>query len=90
MTESYIQSKIVKIVKEYGGLAIKLHPFTMAGLPDLMILYKGRCYFIEVKKPGGKVSKIQAAVHKKFLAVGFPVYVHDNYDRVRILLDNHH
>lgn len=66
MTESYIQSKIVKIVKEYGGLAIKLHPFTMAGLPDLMILYKGRCYFIEVKNQGERFPRFKLQYIRNF------------------------
>ncbi len=87
MTESYIQKRIAEKVKKRGGLCIKLVPMYLAGLPDLMILISGRVYFIEVKKPGGVLSKIQIAMHKKFNLVGFKVWVVYDSD-VEKILDN--
>jgi hypothetical protein len=40
----------------------KLHggPMQRAGLPDLIVLIDGRLLAIEVKRPGGKASALQA------------------------------
>jgi len=39
--------------KEHGGM------YGTAGLPDIICCYKGRFVGIEVKKPGGKLTKLQ-------------------------------
>ena len=40
---------------------VKLHggPMQRAGLPDWLIIYHGRTYAIEVKRPGGKATRLQ-------------------------------
>lgn len=85
MTEAYIQKKISEKVKKLGGMAIKLPAIYMAGLPDLMILYQGCVFFVEVKKPGGVVSKIQKAMHKRFEACGHHVHIMYDYSIESIL-----
>lgn len=33
------------------------------GIPDLLLIWSGRVYYIEVKKPGGIVSDVQDKIH---------------------------
>lgn len=57
MKENYFQKKIREKVKKVGGLALKLYPFSFAGLPDLMVLMPGgRIWFVEVKRPASKTN----------------------------------
>lgn len=47
----------------------------VAGSPDLQFDYKGRTYYIEMKIPGGVISKDQKRVHEYLLSNGIPIYV---------------
>lgn len=40
---------------------MKIHggPFQTAGIPDLLIIKEGRAYFLEVKQPGKRPTKLQ-------------------------------
>jgi hypothetical protein len=49
------------------------------GLPDLIVLHpRGHHFWHEVKAPGGKVSKEQAALHKIAVQSGVHVVVGDD------------
>lgn len=67
MTEKQFENKIRKFLnsledqwhfKTHGG------GMQISGLPDLIGCYKGRFFGLEVKKKGGKESKLQQAVIK--------------------------
>lgn len=75
MKEKPVEDHLRDRVKALGGLAIKVMPVSMAGLPDrLVLLPGGRAYFVEVKRPrGGVVSPIQKVVHGKLEKMGHPV-----------------
>ena len=61
MTESLIQSKIIKHLESIGAYVIKTISTNKAGVPDLLVCYKGLFIGIEVKRPEtkNKVSKLQ-------------------------------
>jgi hypothetical protein len=48
---------------------------TLAGMPDSMVLWDGRTFFLELKLPGKKPTARQAACHADLRAAGFPVAV---------------
>ncbi len=49
------------------------------GLPDRIILGPGpTIFFIEFKRPGGKLTRLQEYMHKVLKDLGFNVYVCDN------------
>lgn len=75
--ESSIQADIISDVKASNGLACKLIPFNIIGIPDLLLALPGTGMFlVEVKKPGGVVSKIQAERHRWMTEVlGIKVFV---------------
>lgn len=55
MTEADLERKIVKYVKEKGGLALKWVSPSMAGVPDRIIIMPGGVIiFAEIKRPGLK------------------------------------
>jgi hypothetical protein len=65
------EAKLVQKIKKYlhtkRAFFFKVHgsPFMMAGLPDLVVCYKGRFIGIEVKMPGNTASPQQARVGEK-------------------------
>jgi hypothetical protein len=60
MTEQQIQSKKIKELESQGYYVIKLIKTNKNGIPDLLILPKNSdAFFIEVKKEGGVLSKLQ-------------------------------
>jgi hypothetical protein len=61
----------------HGGMP--LHPRTAArlkaqglkpGIPDVLIVWKGRAIFIEIKRPGGRLSPAQKAMHERITSAG--------------------
>lgn len=73
MLEKQIQSRIIKDLERQGWYVVKLITTTKAGIPDLMALKNGRTVFIEVKRPGGKLSPIQQFRHEELRSNGFEV-----------------
>ena len=60
MLEKHIEQKLVKKVKDKGGLALKLVSPSLDGLPDRLLLFsKGKIAFAELKAPGKKLRPLQ-------------------------------
>lgn len=53
-----------------------------AGVPDLLIIWHGKPIFIEVKKEGGYLSKVQKEIHDHIRAAGAEVYTGRSIDDV--------
>jgi hypothetical protein len=51
-----------------------------AGSPDLLIVRAGQPLFIEVKRPGGRLSSSQIQCHAELARAGAEVAVIDNID----------
>jgi Holliday junction resolvase len=58
-SEQQIQKKISDQMEKDGWYVIKLISTNKNGIPDLVCLKGDDVQFIEVKKPGGVVSKLQ-------------------------------
>jgi Holliday junction resolvase len=60
MTEQQIQSKRIKELESQGYYVIKLINTNKNGIPDLIAIPPNAdILFVEVKKPDGKLSKLQ-------------------------------
>lgn len=60
MIEQKIQSKKIKQLEEEGYYVIKLINTNKNGIPDLIAIPKNAdVLFVEVKRPNGKLSKLQ-------------------------------
>lgn len=87
LSEKQIEKKLVKAVKQRGGLAPKLISPGMDGMPDRMVLLPGACIlFVEVKAPGKKPRPLQVLRHRQLTELGFEVYVLDDPDQIPEIL----
>lgn len=73
--ESEVQTKIKKRLEKSGWLVIKLIQTTLNGIPDLLALRDNEAVFIEVKRPGGKVSPLQTYRIKELKNKQFQVII---------------
>lgn len=88
-SEKTLDKKLVRKVRELGGLSIKLSALHFTGLPDRMCLVPGgKIAFAEMKGTGEEPSRIQKTVHKKLRGLGFVVDVVDSTDTLNIFLKN--
>lgn len=86
--EKSIEQKLVKAVKNRGGLALKLVSPGFDGLPDrLLLLAKAKIGFVEVKAPGKKPRKLQAVRLKQLRELGFKTYVLDDEKQIGGIID---
>ena len=59
MSESKIQKKLIDELEAQGCYVIKLMKTNKNGIPDLLSFKDGVATFIEVKKKGNKLSRLQ-------------------------------
>jgi Holliday junction resolvase len=86
MRESSVQSKIKTALEKSGWFVTKLIQTTTNGIPDLMAMKEGRAVFIEVKRPGGKVSDLQKYTIEKLQKAGFEAFAAWSVEDVRHIL----
>ncbi|MHB1154529.1 MAG: VRR-NUC domain-containing protein [Eubacteriales bacterium] len=88
MREKQIEQKLVKAVKNMGGIAPKFTSPGFDGMPDRIILLPGgRMAFVEVKAPGKKPRPLQLVRHGLLRQLGFKVYVLDDEQQIGRILD---
>lgn len=76
MTEQKIQAKRIKQLEEQGYYVIKLISTNKNGIPDLIALPPGsNVLFSEIKRPEGKLSKLQEYRIKELKSKGFNVEI---------------
>ena len=93
--EARIVKRIQQTIAEKGGRAFKIHGstkgeeavFQEAGLPDLLVCYKGRFVGLEVKVPGGKPSRLQLHVLDEIRNAGGIAAVVETVEEVLDLLE---
>ena len=89
MTEKQIEQKLVKRVKGLGGIALKLNPIGMDGIPDrLILLPKGIAFFVETKAPGKKPRALQINRMKQLEHLGFRCCVLDDDKQIDEVIEN--
>lgn len=88
MREKFVEQKLVKAVKERGGLAPKFTSPGFDGFPDrIVLLPNGRMAFVEMKAPGQKPRPLQQLRIRQLKALGFRVYVVDGIEEIGGVLD---
>lgn len=75
--EKVIEKHLVDEVKRIGGKAFKWESPGNNGVPDrIVIVPKGRVYFIELKKPkNSRTAAVQRLQHKKLKELGADVRI---------------
>jgi len=88
MREKIIEQKLVKAVKDMGGISPKFTSPGFDGMPDRIVLLPGgHMAFVEVKAPGEKPRPLQLARHRLLRGLGFKVYILDDEQQIGGLLD---
>lgn len=76
MRERDIERALVKRVKAKGGEIRKLMWIGRRAAPDRLVKMPGQqVVFVELKAPGGKLSKLQELEHRRLRAIGLRVEV---------------
>jgi Holliday junction resolvase len=77
MTEQQIQSKKIKDLESQGYYVIKLISTNKNGIPDLIAIPPNSdVLFVEVKKPSGRLSKLQEYRVKELNQHGIKTEIH--------------
>ena len=58
----------------------------VAGIPDLILLNRGKCYGIELKIEKGRVSEKQKQVHEKWNQQGIETFICWNFEEFKELV----
>ena len=83
MLEKDLERKLIRAVRESGGLALKIVSPGMAGVPDRLLLFPGgRVAFAEVKAPGEKPRPLQVHRMEQLRELGFRVCVVDSEEKI--------
>lgn len=76
VSEAKVECALVQAVVRRGGIAYKFTSPSRRGVPDrLVVLPGGRIVFVEVKAPGGRLSKLQDVEIARLRALGARVAV---------------
>lgn len=79
MRESVVEARLVRRVREAGGVAYKFTSPARRSVPDrLCVLPEGVMFFVECKRPGEKPTEAQAREHARLRALGHVVHVVDS------------
>lgn len=69
--------------KKHKLLSLKLHVKFARGWPDRIVpIENGQVLWVELKRPGGKLSALQAKNHIDLLRLGHEVYVIDSKEGI--------
>ena len=83
MREKQIEQKLVRAVRQRGGIAPKFVSPGLDGVPDRLILMPGgHMAFAELKAPGGKPRPLQQHRIGQLRQLGFRVYIIDNTEQI--------
>ncbi|WP_304683907.1 VRR-NUC domain-containing protein [Ileibacterium valens] len=87
MKEKQIEQKLVKSIKQAGGLALKFVSPGNAGVPDrLLLMPNGTAAFAELKAPGMKPRALQQIQINRIRKLGFKVFVIDDPEQIPVVV----
>ncbi|WP_442596367.1 VRR-NUC domain-containing protein [Parapusillimonas sp. JC17] len=88
MRESQIEARLVRRIRELGGIAYKFTSPARRSVPDrLCIMPGGLAFFVECKRPGERPTEAQHREHDRLRALGQTVLVVDSYESVDRTVD---
>ena len=88
MNEKILAEKLLSVDNKLGGMALKLTSQTHTGMPDRIVLMpKGRVYFVELKSSGKKLSPLQSLSADKLINLDMDWNLIDGEESLRIFLN---
>ena len=85
--ESDTEDTVVSYATNEGCLTLKLNVWGRRGWPDRIFVFRGKVLFVEFKREGEDLRKLQEYVHGKLREHGIKVYVVDNISDGEALID---
>ena len=74
-SEQEIEDYLIKRVTELGCYCLKQNPSLLPGVPDELVLsLDGRCLFVELKIPDGKLSVAQMKTQERLKKMHHKVF----------------
>ncbi len=87
MNEKLIEKKLREEIKKMGGMALKFLPNFWVGAPDRIVLMpKGKVYWVETKSTGDNLRPIQETRKKQLEKLGFQVFKIDDQESLNKFL----
>jgi len=80
--EKYLKDR----VKGMGGLSYKFSSPGEIGVPDRIVMLKGKIIYVETKTLTGRISPMQKYQHQRIRDQGFDVYVLRSFAEIDDLL----
>ena len=87
--EKDIEAKACRKARERGWLAYKFTSPARRAVPDRLFIKNGQAVFIEFKRPGGRLTTLQAQELARLREAGMPAHVCFSVDEALALLDAH-
>lgn len=88
MRERDIEGRLIKAVKEAGGVCPKFIAPGFDGMPDrIVMLPEGHIGFVEVKTKGKQPRPLQRKRHEMLRALGFLVFILDDPVQIPTILE---
>lgn len=89
MLEKTIERCIVKYAKEKGIISYKFASPANRSVPDRIFINEyGVIVFIEFKRPGKSLSKLQQFTYNKFKKRNCNIHIVDSIEQGQFLIDN--
>ena len=88
MRESLIEKKVSDYATEQGWLVYKFSSPGSRAVPNKIYMKAGKVFFIEFKSPGKKPTKLQLKTHERIKAQGISVFVIDDIEEGKALVDS--
>jgi hypothetical protein len=85
-SEATVEAYLKHRVECCGGICMKFVSPGLRGVPDRIVIWNGEVCFVEVKKPGEKLSPHQARMHARMRNLGATVKVIDCRDGVNLFI----
>lgn len=79
--QNKLMSKLSKIDKCFS-MVMNASGISRRGVPDIMVIIKGKVFFAEIKEPGDRLSKIQSHTIEFLKSIGVPVFIIKNNDDI--------
>lgn len=83
--EGRLKNQLLALIKGHGGYCLKTEFVARSGCPDWLVLLplEGRFFWVELKRPGGKVSVFQKLIIDVMQKSGIPVFIADSIEEIK-------
>lgn len=87
ITEAKIEQKLVAYCRKQGLLTYKFSSPAHRGVPDRVIMGRGRIMFLELKRPGNTLTELQKHEIARICAAGVHCTWATGYESAKAVVD---